>query len=214
MVTLGGYESYRDEDAQIIYDIDEERALLREAHESGKELILDKERRKTKRNKYQSISETRGEHGVFDLEEIVLVVEGERIRDVAVIKVPPEKHYADYLVIGTGRNSRHLFVTSQVIQKLYKRKCHDSDASIHLEGNEQKGASGWIVMDAGNIVVHLFTQEQRDYYDLESLWTVGSKFDQHTQEQTDLLADLMTSQLQEFQPAEEIRRQEQTKIQH
>jgi len=39
------------------------------------------------------------------------------------------------------------------------------------------GRHGWIALDLGNIILHLFLQTQRDYYDLEMLWTVGPLFD-------------------------------------
>jgi ribosomal silencing factor RsfS len=39
------------------------------------------------------------------------------------------------------------------------------------------GQQGWIALDLGNIILHLFLQTQRDFYDLEMLWTVGPMFD-------------------------------------
>jgi len=58
-------------------------------------------------------------------------------------------------------------------------------------------------MDLGNTAIHLFTQERRDYYDLETLWTVGSAFDELSRptDTSDQLANLMASHLQEFEPA-------------
>lgn len=41
---------------------------------------------------------------------------------------------------------------------------------IRIEGNKN---AGWLVLDLGNIVVHLFSPDQRDYYDLEGLWSEG-----------------------------------------
>ena len=41
---------------------------------------------------------------------------------------------------------------------------------IRIEGNK---SDGWLVIDLGNIVVHLFSPDQRDYYDLEGLWSEG-----------------------------------------
>jgi ribosomal silencing factor RsfS len=41
----------------------------------------------------------------------------------------------------------------------------------------KNGNQGWIALDLGNIILHLFLQNQRDHYDLEMLWTVGPVFD-------------------------------------
>ncbi|XP_023329230.1 uncharacterized protein LOC111701957 [Eurytemora carolleeae] len=203
--SVDGYSEYRDEDARVIYDVDEERTLLREAYESGKDLVLDKDRKQKTKYKYDQISKSRGERGVFDLEDLVTVIKGEKVSDVACIRIPSEKQYADYLVIGTGRNPRHLFIASQLIKKLYKMKCSPKDTMAVMDGVEDKGASGWIAMDLGNIIVHLFTPESREKYDLETLWTVGSRFDTLTIQSnlTDSLSQLMSSHLEEFEPVEQ-----------
>ena len=66
-----------------------------------------------------------------------------------------------------------------------------------IEGKQLRNYD-WVAMDLGNIALHLFTEETREKYDLESLWSVGSEFDTKTQEQKqgqmigieDILADL------------------------
>jgi len=201
--SLGGYSEYRDADAPVIYDVDEERTLRMEAQERGEVLEIDKHKERKTKYKYQEMTKTHGERGVFEIEEIVQVLKGERITDVAVIKVPELKQYVDFLVIGTGRNSRQLFVASQIIKKLYKSKAYETDPSLSVDGEKDKGKSGWIAMDLGNVAIHLFTQERRDYYDLETLWTVGSAFDELSRptDTSDQLANLMASHLQEFEPA-------------
>merc|ERR1719383_632666 len=174
---------------------------MKEAYESGREMILEKEKRQTLKDKYDAISQSRGIRGVFELEELLAVFKGEKMRDIAVIKVPETRFYSDYVVIGTGSNARHLHVTSQIIKKVYKKKYDPTkDPVPPIEGEKDKGASGWIAMDLGNIVIHLFRKEERENYDLETLWTVGSRYDNKSQSGEDTLQQLMSSHLAEFEP--------------
>jgi ribosome silencing factor RsfS/YbeB/iojap len=192
-----GYSRFQDQDATIIYDVEEERRLRLEALEKGE--ILETDKRKKITYKYQDIAMTRGEEGVFDLHELVKVIKGEKMKDVAVIRIPKERVYADYFVIGTGRNARHIYVLSQMIHKLYKTKASTSDANASISGVLDKGSSGWMAMDLGNIVLHLFTQEKRDYYSLETLWTLGPEYDELSHVEEDPIEQLMAGNIpQEF----------------
>eukprot|EP00088_Acartia_fossae_P038809 TRINITY_DN4028_c0_g1_i16.p1 TRINITY_DN4028_c0_g1~~TRINITY_DN4028_c0_g1_i16.p1 ORF type:complete len:428 (-),score=101.09 TRINITY_DN4028_c0_g1_i16:578-1861(-) len=200
---LSGYSSFKDEDAPIIYDFDEERQLILQQQE-----FLVEEKKQKFSPKYNEISTRRGLDGVFDLQDLVKVVKDEKLKDLAVIRIPKERKYADYFVIGTGRNSRHIHVISQLIRKLYKSRALPSDPNLSSEGVKDKGQSGWIAMDLGNIVLHLFTQSQRDYYSLETLWTLGPGYDEIAvakQQEVDPLTALMSSHIPpEFDVVDEV----------
>ena len=170
---------YVDTDSDVIYDIDEEREILRRAHEEGKELEVDKRKKTTPAEKYKYLGRTRGERGVFEIEEIVELLSNERIEDVVVIRIPEERKYVDFMVIGTANSDRHLRTVASLIVSVFKRKMWLSDPVPRIEGHQEKD-SGWNALDLGNIAVHLLTQEQREYYDLETLWTVGPEFDEKT----------------------------------
>ena len=62
---------YVDKDSDVIYDIDEEREILRKAYLEGKELEIDKRKKTSPAEKYKYLSRTRGERGVFEIAEIV-----------------------------------------------------------------------------------------------------------------------------------------------
>ena len=106
--SVGGYLEYRDEDATVILDVEEEREAARRAMEEGREVAVDKRRKPRVGAKYSALSQGRGARGVFEVGELVEVVRGEKCRDLVVVRVPQERNYADYLVIATGRNSRHI----------------------------------------------------------------------------------------------------------
>jgi ribosome-associated protein len=75
----------------------------------------------------------------------------------------------DYFVIGSATNERQLnAVTEHVRGELKKR---EQLYPWHIEG---RGDSGWVLMDYGDVVVHLFSPDVRSYYDLESLWRDAS----------------------------------------
>jgi ribosome-associated protein len=72
--------------------------------------------------------------------------------------------FADYFVIASGQTVRQL-----------KAMLESVDGGLSPEGVEPLGregdaASGWVLLDYGDVIVHLFGQEERDHYDLEGLW--------------------------------------------
>ena len=114
-----------------------------------------------------------------DEKMVVELLSNERIEDVVVIRIPEERKYVDFMVIGTANSDRHLRTVASLIVSVFKRKMWLSDPVPRIEGHQEKD-SGWNALDLGNIAVHLLTQEQREYYDLETLWTVGPEFDEKT----------------------------------
>ena len=72
----------------------------------------------------------------------------------------------DYFVIVTGTSRRQLHAISDEIAKVLKKDMHDVRRGI--EGYED---GRWIVLDYGDVVVHLFDADSRDYWDLEQLWS-------------------------------------------
>lgn len=75
--------------------------------------------------------------------------------------------FTDYFVLCTGTSDRMLDALAdsvmETIQKQHKKKGK----------KEGLARDGWVVVDYGDVVVHLFSPDQRDYYDLEELWTEG-----------------------------------------
>jgi ribosome-associated protein len=76
--------------------------------------------------------------------------------------------FTDYFVIASGSSTRMLQSLSSTLARDIKSKFHKTSLP---QGNPD---SGWIVLDYGDVVVHLFSPEQRSYYDLEELWSDGN----------------------------------------
>lgn len=72
--------------------------------------------------------------------------------------------FTDYFVICNGKTGRHLKAISQEIEKKLPK---EESFIFNKEGTYE---SGWVLMDYGTIVGHIFLPEKREFYDLESLW--------------------------------------------
>ncbi|MGL6195851.1 MAG: ribosome silencing factor [Thermoguttaceae bacterium] len=90
--------------------------------------------------------------------------------DVVILDLRKVTANFDFFVIATGTSRRQLHSISEEIDKVYEHELGDTRMSI--SGYEE---SRWIVLDYGDIVVHLFDQETRDYYALEELWGKSEK---------------------------------------
>ena len=117
--------------------------------------------------------------GVFDVEELTDLLREERAGDVCVIKIPKEMDYADHMILVTAKSPKHMFALATFVRRRFKHKrLKATDILPRIEGTEK--SEDWVALDLGNIVLHIFTQETRDLMDLETLWTVGSQYDDLT----------------------------------
>jgi len=87
-----------------------------------------------------------------------------KAEDIVVLKVGELVFFTDYFVIATGRNERQLNAIAEEIRHQARR------LGCTIVGIEGDAASGWILIDLGEWVVHLFSREARQLYDLELLW--------------------------------------------
>jgi ribosome-associated protein len=71
---------------------------------------------------------------------------------------------ADFFLIATGTSGPHLGALVEAVEEAAKRQ---GIKGMRAEGDE---ASGWVLMDLGDVVVHVFNAEQREFYKLERLW--------------------------------------------
>ena len=85
--------------------------------------------------------------------------------DVKVLDLREITQVFDYFVIATGTSRRQIHAMADEIEKVVKAELHDRRRGA--EGYEE---GRWIVLDYGDVVVHLFDAESRDYWDIEHLW--------------------------------------------
>ena len=94
------------------------------------------------------------------------VAEENRGRDIVVLDMRELTSVFDYFVIATGTSVRQLHAISDEIELAVKNTL--GDRKLGLEGYTE---GGWVLIDFGDVVVHLFDDKSRDYYGLEDLWS-------------------------------------------
>lgn len=94
---------------------------------------------------------------VNQLEEI-------KAKDIKVIELPDDNTIADYMVICSGTSSRHVKSIAILLIKALKER---DTPPIGIEGED---ASEWVLVDCGDVIVHVMQPTTRDYYQLEKLW--------------------------------------------
>jgi len=98
---------------------------------------------------------------------MVNVLEEKKGENILLLDIHELVTFTDYFLICTGTSDRMLDGLADAVDQEAK-KTYDVNAKI--QGNS---SSGWIVVDLGDVVLHLFSPDQRDYYRLEQLWEKG-----------------------------------------
>ncbi len=85
-------------------------------------------------------------------------------QDTVSIDLDGKSDMADFMVITSGRSTRQVISMSE---KLLEKLKHQRGLSASVEGKEQ---GDWVLIDAGDVIVHIFRPEVREFYQLEKLW--------------------------------------------
>ncbi len=94
-------------------------------------------------------------------------LEEKKAEDIRVIDIREISTIADFFVIANGTNQNQLQAMRDAVdEELYKAGYHTKQ----VEGNSN---SSWVLMDYNDIIVHIFSKEDRLFYDLERMWTDG-----------------------------------------
>ena len=91
-------------------------------------------------------------------------VEDDKAEDVVEIDLRGRSDVADYMVICSGRSSRQVAAISE---KLVDRLKQDHRRACRIEGKE---TGDWVLIDTGDVIVHVFRPEVREFYQLEKMW--------------------------------------------
>ena len=102
--------------------------------------------------------------------KIVKALDDKFARDIEVIKTEEVTIVADYFVIATANSNTHVRALADEIEyQLEQENIHPD----HVEGR----ATGWVLMQYSGVVVHIFLEDSRQYYNLERLWDDAAKID-------------------------------------
>ncbi len=102
----------------------------------------------------------------FSFVDLVLeLLDEKRAEDIVWLDISEVTSLADDFVIATVLNPRHADAVVATLEKERKKR------DLPRLGIDGRGSSGWVVLDYGDLIVHLMTADQREYYGLEYLWS-------------------------------------------
>ncbi len=113
-----------------------------------------------------------GSHALLD--HILAWLDEAKAEKVVAIDIRGKSSLGDYMVIATGRSDRHVSAIAEQVQRKLKEEGY---GRARIEGQPQ---CDWVVVDAGDIIVHVFRPEVREFYNLEKMWSAERPSDDAT----------------------------------
>lgn len=92
------------------------------------------------------------------------VLDDRQAEDITAINLVGKTSMADYLIIASGRAARQIAAMAHYLRETFEKL---GATRVRVEGLPE---ANWVLVDAGDVVVHLFRPEVRRYYDLDSIW--------------------------------------------
>jgi ribosome-associated protein len=102
------------------------------------------------------------------LKRIVTSLEDDKAEAIVTVNLEGRSSLCDAAVIASGRSSRHVMA---IAEHLARRLKEEGYGTRPVTGAAQ---GDWVLVDAGDVIVHVFRPEVRDYYDLEGMWNVAA----------------------------------------
>lgn len=91
-------------------------------------------------------------------------MDADKAEDITTIDLNDQTGLADYMIVASGTSSRHV---NALAQRLKQRFDLNGIKGVRIEGLSQ---SDWVIIDAGDVIVHLFRPEVREFYNIEKMW--------------------------------------------
>ena len=99
------------------------------------------------------------------LKEIVHWLDDAKAEGIITIDLAGKSSIGDFMVIASGRSDRHVGAIAEQLQRKLKEK---GSGRVRIEGQD---TCDWVLLDTGDIIVHLFRPEVREFYNLEKMWS-------------------------------------------
>ena len=97
--------------------------------------------------------------------EIENILSDNKAAEIKTINLKDKTSIADFMIVASGNSSRHIQALSEILLDKLKKKGIDN---CRLEGKE---SNEWKLIDAKDIIIHIFHPEKRKFYDLEKMWS-------------------------------------------
>ena len=101
---------------------------------------------------------------------IVKVLDDKKAEDIKVIKTSEHTIISDYFIVANGTSNTHVKALADEVECEMSKKGIEP---MHIEGR----ATGWILLDYNDVLVHVFQPESRQYYNIERLWNDAARVD-------------------------------------
>lgn len=105
------------------------------------------------------------------LRAAVGALDDKKAEDLNVLYLGQKSSITDFLILATGNSEPHLRALSNALLRQLK------DLRVDLIGTDSEPGSGWAVVDAFDVMIHLFLPEQRQFYQLDELWKDADALD-------------------------------------
>lgn len=102
------------------------------------------------------------------LAAVLKSLDDDKAEDIVQINLRGKSEMGDYMVIASGRSTRQVIA---IAEKLSERLKQDFSVFSKIEG---KDSGDWVLIDTGDIIVHVFRPEVREFYQIEKMWQPGS----------------------------------------
>ena len=103
------------------------------------------------------------------LKRILASLDDDKAENIVTIDLEGRSALCDAAVIASGRSSRHVAAMAEHLARKLK------EGGYGTRPVSGQGQGDWVLVDAGDVIVHMFRPEVRDYYDLEGMWSVGAR---------------------------------------
>ena len=97
--------------------------------------------------------------------EIIDTLDFNKATDIVSIDLEGKSSMADYMIIASGTSSRHIQALSEQVFEKFKKS---GIQNCKIEGKE---SNDWKLVDAHDVIIHIFHPEKREFYDLENMWS-------------------------------------------
>ena len=101
---------------------------------------------------------------------VVKALDDKKAFDIKVIKIDDLTILGDYFIIASGSSSTQVKALADIVDEKLSENGIEPN---HIEGK----TSGWILLDYGDVVIHVFSKDEREFYSLEKLWQDGKEID-------------------------------------
>lgn len=106
------------------------------------------------------------------VQTLALAADDRKAGDIVVLDVSEVSYLTDYFIIATGFSRTQVRAISDAIEEKAAMMCNR-----HPSRTEGKTEGSWILQDYGDVIVHIFLSEEREFYNLEAFWGHAKRFD-------------------------------------